>query len=419
MAEFVSPRGTKDVLPQDTPKWQYVETKFKEVAGVYGFKEIRTPTFEHTELFSRNLGESTDVVSKEMYSFTDRGERNITLRPEGTAPAMRAYVQHNLGSILSVNKLYYIARLFRYERPQAGRYREHTQLGIEAVGSADPATDAEVISLAVSFFKKIGLKDYTLKLNSIGCPDCRPNYRKALLEFAQSIVGELCGTCANRYETNPMRMLDCKEPKCSSILLEAPKLTNYLCDSCAVHFNQVKKHLDNLDIKYILDHKLVRGFDYYTRTAFEFISGELGAQNAIGGGGRYDNMISELGGAPTPSIGFGIGLERLMLTLEALGIELPVIVSPKAYLVLAGEEAKLYGLPLAVKMREAGIFTEADYSGRSFKAQMKSVNKYNAAYAVIIGDNELNSKKASVKNMNTSEQTEVPFDKLIEYFNEL
>ncbi|MDH7602454.1 MAG: histidine--tRNA ligase, partial [Armatimonadota bacterium] len=291
MPEYSAPRGTKDVLPPESAKWQYVEGKFRDLCRIYGYQELRTPTFEHTELFTRNLGETTDVVSKEMYTFEDRGGRSITLKPEGTAPAIRAYVEHNLGAGWPVAKLYYVTRVFRYERPQAGRYREHTQLGVEAIGSADPALDAEVISLAARFYESIGIRDFELKINSIGCPKCRPAYRQALVDFAKSKVDKLCPTCQTRCELNPLRMFDCKSPECKEALADAPVIVDHLGEECRTHFDSVQSYLRDLGVSYILDPRLVRGFDYYTKTAFEFVSGELGAQNAIGGGGRYDNLV--------------------------------------------------------------------------------------------------------------------------------
>ncbi|MCE5198045.1 MAG: histidine--tRNA ligase [Armatimonadota bacterium] len=414
MTDYIAPRGTRDILPDETPRWQYVEQKFRETCGLFDYREIRTPTFEHTELFTRNLGETTDVVSKEMYTFETRGNKSLTLRPEGTAPAIRAYVQHNLGASLPVVKMYYIGRLFRYERPQAGRYREHTQLGIEAVGSQDPAIDAEIISLAVQFFKSVGIEKFELKLNSIGCPNCRPNYRKALVEYAADKVADLCPSCATRYEQNPMRMLDCKDPGCKAILAEAPKMTDYLDEECAEHFAKVQEYLTSLGISFVLDSNLVRGFDYYTKTAFEFVSGELGAQNAIGGGGRYDNMVHEIGAQPTPAMGFGLGLDRLMLTLDAMGVELPVDASPAVFLATIGPEAHQAAIKLLANLRRQGIAADMDYTGRSLKAQMKLVDKIGAKYAAIIGEDEINTQTASLRNMKTSEQKTIPWSELAE-----
>jgi histidyl-tRNA synthetase len=380
----------------------------------YGYAELRTPTFEHTELFTRNLGEATDVVSKEMYTFEDRGGRSVTLRPEGTAPAIRAYVESNLGAQLPVNKMYYIGRIFRYERPQAGRYREHTQLGAEAVGSVDPALDAEVISLAVQFYKSIGISEFELRLNSIGCPNCRPVYRSALTTFAWGRLRDLCPSCIQRYQTNPMRMLDCKSPECQAVLKDAPKLTDHLDEECAEHFAKVQAYLTDLGIVYTLDPRLVRGFDYYTKTAFEFTSGELGAQNAIGGGGRYDNLVEEMGGQPTPAIGFGLGLERLMLTLQGLGVELPVKSGLDAFIAVMGDEARAAAVRLTSDLRKAGLRVDMDYTGRSLKAQMKLADKLGARYAIILGEEEVRTGAATVRDMSGSDQRQVAMTALAE-----
>jgi len=411
--EYTAPRGTTDVLPAESPKWEYVESKFREACAIFGYRELRTPTFEHTELFTRNLGETTDVVSKEMYTFKDRADRSITLRPEGTAPAIRAYVEHNLGANLPVTKMYYIGRIFRYERPQAGRYREHTQLGAEAVGSSDPAIDAEVISLAVRFYRTVGLHDFELRLNSIGCPLCRPRYREALIRFAAGKLDKLCPTCATRFEQNPMRMFDCKAPECRNALADAPLLTAYLGDECAEHFDQVRGYLEDLEIPYTLDPRLVRGFDYYTKTAFEFVSGRLGAQNAIGGGGRYDNLVEELGGPPTPAIGFGIGLERVMVALEKMGVALPVTAGPTAFVATMGEAAHRLAVKLVSELRNHDISADMDYTGRSLKAQMRLADKLGARFTVILGEDEIASGTAVVREMSTSQQNSVPLADLV------
>ncbi len=412
MPEYTAPRGTNDVLPSETPKWLYVEGKFRETCALYDYHELRTPTFEHTDLFTRNLGETTDVVSKEMYTFQDRGGRSITLRPEGTAPAVRAYVQHNLGAMLPVNKIYYVGRIFRYERPQAGRYREHTQMGIEAFGSMDPAIDAEVISLAVRFYRSIGLEEFDLRINSIGCPDCRPAYRQALMDFAKDRLEKLCPSCARRYEQNPMRMLDCKEEGCKAALADAPKLTDHLGPECSEHFEKVQQYLRDLDIEFTVDPRLVRGFDYYTKTAFEFSSSQLGAQNALGGGGRYDNLVEEIGGQPTPGIGFGLGIERLMITLDSLGIELPVETGVKAFIATMGDAAHSAAVKLVYELRGRGISSDMDYTGRSLKAQMKLADKLGAKQVVILGEDEIANGVATIRDMASSEQRSVPLGEL-------
>lgn len=412
MPEYTVPRGTNDLLPSESPKWLYVEGKFRDTCALYGFKELRTPTFEHTDLFTRNLGETTDVVSKEMYTFEDRGGRSITLRPEGTAPAVRAYVQHNLGANLPVNKVYYVGRIFRYERPQAGRYREHTQMGIEAFGSIDPAIDAEVISLAVRFYESIGLSRFDLRINSIGCPDCRPAYRQALMDYAKERLDKLCPTCLRRYEQNPMRMLDCKESTCKDALADAPKLPDHLGPECKEHFEKVQQYLGELGIEFVVDPRLVRGFDYYTKTAFEFYSSELGAQNALGGGGRYDNLVQEIGGQPTPAIGFGLGIERLMITLESLGVELPIETGVRVFIATMGDAAHAAAVKLLYELRSKDISGDMDYTGRSLKAQMKMADKLGAKQVVIIGEDEIANGIATIRDMASSEQRTVPLAEL-------
>jgi len=416
MTEYAAPRGTRDVLPSETPRWQYLESRFRDLCRIYGFGEIRTPTFEHTELFTRNLGETTDVVSKEMYTFPSRSGKSLTLRPEGTAPTVRAYVQHNLGANLPVNKLYYIGRIFRYERPQAGRYREHTQLGVEALGSLDPALDAEVISFAARFFGEVGVRQFELRLNTIGCPKCRPSHRQALMEFVADRLGELCATCRDRYERNPLRMLDCKEPACKAVLASAPRMVDYLCEECAQHFAKVQAYLTDMGIGFVLDPTLVRGFDYYTKTAFEFISGELGAQNAIGGGGRYDNLVEEIGGPPTPGIGFGLGLDRLVMALEALGVEPPIDDGGKVFVAGLGEAGHDAAVKVTFDLRRQGVPADMDYTGRSLKAQMKLADKLGARYVVILGEDEIARGVATVRDMRTSEQRSVALCELVRAF---
>jgi len=412
MPEYTAPRGTNDVLPSESPRWQYLEGRFRETCALYGYSELRTPTFEHTDLFTRNLGETTDVVSKEMYTFEDRGGRSITLRPEGTAPAVRAYVQNNLGANLPVNKVYYIGRIFRYERPQAGRYREHTQMGIEAFGSIDPAIDAEVISLATSFYKSLGLAKFDLQINSIGCPDCRPAYRQALMDYANERLDKLCPTCLRRYEQNPMRMLDCKDPSCKEVLADAPRLPDHLGPECREHFEKVQQYLRELGIEFTVAPRLVRGFDYYTKTAFEFSSGELGAQNALGGGGRYDNLVEEIGGQPTPGIGFGLGIERLVITLDSLGIQLPVTTGVRVFIATMGDAARTVAVKLLYELRNKGVSGDMDYTGRSLKAQMKMADKLGARSVVILGDDEIVKGTATIRDMASSEQRTVPLAEL-------
>lgn len=414
---YAAPRGTADVLPKDSPRWRYIEEKFRSVCRVYGYEEIRTPTFEETDLFTRSIGEHTDIVSKEMYTFLDRGGRSITLRPEGTAPVVRAYLQHKLYGDLSVpvHKLYYITSIFRYERPQAGRYREHHQVGIEAIGSQDPAIDAEVIAIAMAYLSSLGISDLTLRINSVGCPNCRPAYREALRRSVAPYVSELCESCRTRYDANPLRMLDCKVPSCRELTVSVPSLVDNLCPECAEHFKSVLRYLDILGVPYEQDSRLVRGFDYYTKTAFEVQSGALGAQNAVLGGGRYDGLVSEMGGDPTPAIGFGSGIERALAIMEAQGVEFPGGAQPFAFITTLGEAARDAGIKLLSDLRTAGIPAETDYTGKSFRAQMKSADRAGAKYMVIIGEDELSQGIAKIRSMETKAETSVALGEVVDW----
>jgi histidyl-tRNA synthetase len=411
---YSAPRGTTDVLPRDIARWRYVEGKFRDVCRLYDYEELRTPTFEETELFTRSIGEHTDIVSKEMYTFLDRAERSMTLRPEGTAPIVRAYLQHKLYGEQPVTKVYYVSSIFRYERPQAGRYREHHQVGAEAIGSKDPAIDAEVISLLMQYLTSLGLQGLELKVNSVGCPECRPSYREALRESVGPYLGELCESCRTRYDANPLRMLDCKVPSCRELTVAVPSIVDHLCEDCSGHLESVLGYLDLLGVKYTVDPRLVRGFDYYTKTAFEVVSAQLGAQNAVGGGGRYDGLVEEMGGDPTPAVGFGSGIERVLLTMEALGIEIPVITHPDVFVATLGEKPREAGIKLLADLRRAGIAAETDYSGKSLKAQMKAADREQARFVVIIGDDELSRGLIKVRNMATREETDVPLDQAVE-----
>jgi len=414
MAKYAAARGTNDILPGETPKWQFVEAKFREICAAYNYREIRTPTFEDTGLFTRSIGETTDIVSKEMYTFTDRGGRSITLRAEGTAPVVRAYVEHSLGADLPLSKLYYITSVFRYERPQAGRYREHHQLGVEAIGSADAALDAEVISLGMSFLSALGVTGLELKLNSVGCPRCRPAYVEALRGFARPFVKDLCASCQTRYDANPLRMFDCKDPRCRELLSGAPSILDTLDEDCEKHFGDVKRCLEIIGVPFTVDPRLVRGFDYYTKTVFEIVSEKLGAQNAVLGGGRYDNLVEELGGRPTPAAGFGMGEERLLLTLEKLGVELPVDSAVAAFVAPLGDSAKETAVRLLAELRSRGVSAETSYDRRSLKAQMRLAGKLGARFVILLGDDEISRGAAAVKNMETGKQTETPLDKVAE-----
>lgn len=410
MVNIKAPRGTSDILPSETPRWRFVEEQFRETCRLYGFHELRTPTFEDAELFIKHTGESTDIVNKEMYTFTDRGGRLLALRAEGTPPTVRTYLEHNLAAEVPVAKLYYIARIFRYERPQAGRYREHTQFGVEALGTDDPASDAEVMALADHFLKNAGVTALDLKINAIGCPDCRPGYREALQKYAEPFIGELCAACQRRFEQNPLRMLDCKEEKCRKLLADAPVPLDHLDDKCRGNFEAVQESLLAIGLRFTVDPKLVRGFDYYTGTVFEFQSEQLGAQNTVCGGGRYDNLVEEMGGPSTPALGFGLGAERLLLVLKELGVFLPTDEHIDVFVATIGDQARLHGVRLLAELRKHGISGDIDYTGRSLKAQMRLADKTKARFVVILGDEEVNRGAATVRNMETKEQRELPLD---------
>lgn len=402
-----APRGTQDVLPADSYRWQVVEDIIRETARLYGFKEIRFPTFEHTELYQRSVGDTTDVVQKEMYTFLDKGDRSITLRPEGTAGTVRAMIEHGLlGGVLPV-KAYYLTSCFRYEKPQAGRLREFHQFGAELFGAASPTADAEMIALASEIFKMLGVKGLRLAINSIGCPTCRASYHQALTEYFSARKEELCATCRERLATNPMRILDCKSPVCSGIAAGAPVILDFLCDECKEHFEGVKARLSDLEIPYTVDPGIVRGLDYYTKTVFEFISDDIGAQGTVCGGGRYDGLVAELGGASTPALGFGMGLERLLLLLQAQGIELPEPRPCELYLVSIGEAANRLALALTNALRKEGFYVDCDQMGRSVKAQMKYADKLGSVYTLVLGEDELQSGKAQLKQMDTGETRQV------------
>lgn len=416
---YSAPRGTADILPKETPRWQYVENKFRETCRLYGYNELRTPTFEETELFARSIGEHTDIVGKEMYTFLDRGGRSITLRAEGTAPVVRAYVQHSLYGERPVNKFHYITSVFRYERPQAGRLREHHQVGVEAFGSQDPALDAEVISLGIQYLSSLGIAGLDLKINSVGCPGCAPRYREILKKSVEPFLAEMCETCKTRFHTNPLRMLDCKVPGCRDLMVNVPRISEHLCEECDAHLKAVLGYLDDLGIGYTLDPHLVRGLDYYTKTAFEIQSGELGAQNTILGGGRYDGLVTEIGGPPTPAVGFGSGIERTLMVMEAQGIEVPITVRPDVFVVTMGDEPKKAGVKLLASLRRAGIAADMDYSGKSMKAQMKAADRERARYAVIIGEDELSRGEVKLRNMETSEQTDIALSAAVEKIKEI
>ncbi|OPZ88801.1 MAG: Histidine--tRNA ligase [Firmicutes bacterium ADurb.Bin419] len=409
-----APKGTRDILPSEVYKWQYVEKKISELCSNFGYKEIRLPVFEHTELFQRGVGDTTDIVQKEMYTFLDKGERSITLRPEGTAGVVRSYIENGMASLPMPIKLYYNITAYRYENVQKGRYREFHQFGVECFGSQGPLVDVEIISMLSMFFERLGIRDIELNINSIGCPECRGEYNKKLMEYFKPNLDKLCGTCKTRYERNPLRIIDCKEENCKVYTKDAPALVDNLCEDCSKHFEGLKDGLDNLGIKYKIDKNIVRGLDYYTKTVFEFVSKNIGAQGTVCGGGRYDGLIEECGGTRTPGIGFAIGIERLLLVMESQGIEIPKAEAIDVYIATIGEKAQKYAQKLVYKIREAGFSAETDLMGKSVKAQMKYADKLGAVYSVVIGDNEVESNKAVLKNMQTGETKDISMDTLIE-----
>ena len=409
-----APRGTKDILPDTVGEWTYVESKIRELCARYGFEEIRTPVFEHTELFHRGIGEGTDVVDKEMYTFKDRGDRSITLRPENTASAVRAYLQNKLYGDSSLVKLFYIGSMFRYDRPQAGRMREFHQFGVEALGEENPMVDAEVILTAVDFLKSLGLQDLRLSLNSVGCPHCRPKYREVLQDYFRNKLDDLCEDCKERFDRSPLRILDCKTDADKPYMADAPKITDCLCGECQEHFQKVQQYLSDAGIAFTLDPRLVRGLDYYTKTAFEIQYAPLGAQSAIAGGGRYDGLIEEIGGKPTPAVGFATGLERVLLALEKQNLLPEQKKHTDAYVVALGEAAQAPAFKLLTQLRHAGLKVGMDYAGRSMKAQMKQANKANARFALIIGEDEVKESCVMLKDMEKSEQQKISFDTIIE-----
>lgn len=409
-----APRGTKDILPDTVGDWNYVEGEIRELCRRFGYSEIRTPIFEHTELFQRGIGEGTDVVDKEMYTFTDRGERSITLRPENTASAVRAYLQNKLYAQSNLVKLFYIGSMFRYDRPQAGRMREFHQFGVEALGEANPAVDAEVILLAMNLLEGLGLKDLELSINSVGCPKCRSKYRTMLQDFFRDKLEDLCEDCRSRFERSPLRILDCKKDSDKPYMADAPKITDCLCEECADHFAKLKELLTSAGISFTHDPRLVRGLDYYTKTAFEIKYPPLGAQSAVAGGGRYDGLIEEMGGNPTPAVGFATGLERLLLALESQNLLPEKDRSVDAYVVALGEAAQAEGFKLLNSLRQQGLSAAMDFAGRSMKAQMKQANKLGAKYSVILGEDEIAEGVVMLRSMEDSSQAKVPMNQVAE-----
>lgn len=405
-----APRGTNDILPSEVYKWQYAEEVIREICKNFGVSEIRTPVFENTELFERGVGDTTDVVEKEMYTFEDKGGRSITLRPEGTASAARSYIEHGLFNNPQPTKLYYMIGCYRYEKPQAGRYREFRQFGVEYYGSKEPSIDAEVMSLALMIYDKLGLKNLSLNINSIGCPHCREIYNNKLREYLEANYDKLCETCKTRFHKNPMRIIDCKSDICKDIVKDAPKLIDYICDECKEHFELVKKNLEAMGIEYHIDPMIVRGLDYYTKTVFEIIADNKNSNSTICGGGRYDGLIEEIGGDSIPACGFAMGLERLILTMEEQGIELPKPEGIDVYIGNIGVDAGIYAGKLVHQLRAKGISADKDHQAKSVKAQMKYANKIGAKYTIILGDDEITNGNIIVKNMSNSETVNITLD---------
>ncbi len=412
------PRGTNDILPEEIGKWHALERILRLVAGLYGFKEIRTPIFEHTELFLRGVGETTDIVEKEMYTFIDRGKRSVTLRPEATASTVRAFVENKLYTGPQPTKVYYLGPMFRYDRPQAGRYRQFHQFGVEVFGSRDPGVDAEVIAMAMEIYNRLGLKDLTVELNSVGCRVCRQVYRKNLQRFLEARREKLCPICQERLEKNPLRILDCKNPDCQELTGDVPKIVDDLCEDCSSHFQKVQEYLTAFGVSFHLDPRLVRGLDYYNQTAFEIVARGIGAQASIGGGGRYDGLVEQCGGPDMPGIGYALGLERILLTMEQQGIKLQTASSVHIFIAALGEKAQLAGAVIAQRLRQKGLVIERDYLDKSLKAQLKVADRYNASYTIILGENELENNQVILRKMADSSQVVIPLDELEDYLTQ-
>jgi|TARA_B100002003_G_scaffold138777_1_gene128437 histidyl-tRNA synthetase len=409
---YQAPRGTSDILPQEQAYWRYLEQKAVNICRLYGYQRIDTPVFEDTSLFVRTTGEYTDIVQKEMYTFNDQGGNRLTLKPEGTAPICRAYIQHGFHNLPQPVKLYYFSPIFRYDRPQAGRYRQHHQFGCEAIGDDDPALDAEIIGVAWRLYRSMNLGSLSLQLNSIGCKECRPGYLKALVDHYSSHIKELCSDCKVRLTNNPMRLLDCKKPSCQPIAQSAPGNSEYLCSDCAEHFAKVRKYLALLEIPFEVSHRLVRGFDYYSRTVFEVQPEAGGSQSSLGGGGRYDGLIEALGGKPTPAVGFATGIERIMLNLKNQDIAVPSLAGPQVFIAHVGEEARGEAMKLASRLRLADIGVVEAIGSKSLKAQLRQANSLAVRHTVIIGDRETETGTVILRDMTTAQQATIPLDQL-------
>ena len=415
------PRGTQDFLPEQIVNWHYIEQHMREICKAYGFSEIRTPAFEDTKLFLRGIGETTDVVSKEMYTFStgDDKEQSYTLRPENTASAVRAYLENKVYGKENLTKWFYMGSMFRHDKPQAGRYREFHQFGAEVLGSPSPVVDSEVICMIVQLLKDFGLKDLNVEVNSVGCPNCRPTYRQKLIEFFEPKKDQLCEDCQERLYKNPLRLLDCKNETCKALSEGAPEIHEHLCEECNTHFEELKTLLNAANIQYNLNPRLVRGLDYYTKTAFEVQYTPLGAQSAVAGGGRYDGLVEELDGPHTPAIGFAMGMERLLLALEKQNLLPEPTIEPAVFVVALGEAAKLEAFKICQTLRSAYITAEMDGQGKSMKAQLKYANKIHAKYVIIVGDDELAKQEAIIRFMETSEQETVPLNNVVDFIQSL
>lgn len=409
-----APKGTRDILPAEIAEWQYAEKMFADVCKNFGYKEIRFPVFEHTELFQRGVGDTTDIVQKEMYTFDDKGKRSLTLRPEGTAGVVRSYIENGMASLPQPVKLFYNITCYRYENVQKGRYREFHQFGIESFGASSYEIDAEIISLVYMFFSRMGLKNINLNINSIGCPECRQKYNDALREYFRPHLDKMCGDCKSRFEKNPLRMIDCKVESCKQFTGNAPSLLDYICDECRAHFDGLKKNLELLDIPYAVDNSIVRGLDYYTKTVFEFVSQNVGSQGTICGGGRYDGLVEECGGSSVPGIGFAMGVERLLMEIHAQDVAICGDTRPDLYVAAIGNNAAEFALKMCNKLRLEGISVEKDLLGKSVKAQMKYANKAGFKYTIVLGDDEIALGKMKLKHMDSGEEIEVTVDTIVD-----
>jgi histidyl-tRNA synthetase len=415
MKKYSALKGTQDILPTDIHIWQKVEKVAKDVFSAYGFQELRAPIIESTDIFIRSIGETTDIVEKEMYTFPDKAGRSITLRPEGTAPIVRCYVENHLYNLPSPQKFFYSGPMFRYERPQAGRFRQFFQIGAEAFGIGEPKIDAEIFSMLRLFLKRLGLKELNFQVNSIGCEKCRPDYRKALVNFFSGKIDKFCPDCKRRFEYNPLRILDCKVDTCIRLREGAPLVTDSLCNECREHFNALLSLLKLLDVPYVINPDMVRGLDYYTRTTFEITSEQLGAQNAVAAGGRYDRLVEDFGGPPTPAIGFAIGMERLTALVKSTSNE--NIPMPEVFIATIGESAEKEGLIIADRLREKGIWIEIGYAGNSLKSQLRKADRLSAHYVLIIGDDEIAAGKLKWKRLSDGTQGEITFTEAYDFFN--